>query len=62
MLKKSVLFSLGTALLLLSGCGGEKDKNQTESVANSQGIVVTEGAVKALKKEDVSKENSGQFY
>jgi len=62
MLKKSVLFSLGTALLLLSGCGSEKEKNQTESVANSQGIVVTEGAVKALKKEGASKENSGQFY
>jgi len=62
MLKKSVVFSLGTALLLLSGCGSEESKNQTESVENSQGIVVTEGAVKALKKEGASKENSGQFY
>jgi len=62
MLKKSVIFSLGTALLLLSGCGGEDTENQTESVVNSQGIVVTEGAVKTLKKEGASKENSGQFY
>jgi len=62
MLKRSVLFSLGTALLLLSGCGSDKGTNQTEGVADSQGIVVTEGAVKALKKETNSKENSGQFY
>jgi len=62
MLKRSVLFSLGTALLLLSGCGSDKGTSQTEGVADSQGIVVTEGAVKALKKETNSKENSGQFY
>ncbi|RRS30424.1 MAG: hypothetical protein P794_07025 [Epsilonproteobacteria bacterium (ex Lamellibrachia satsuma)] len=62
MLRRSVIFSLGAALLLLSGCSNEKTKTQTDEVASSQGIVVTEGAVKALKKETKSKENSGQFY
>jgi len=62
MLRRSVIFSLGTVLLLLSGCGNEKTKNQTDKVVSSSGIVVTEGAVKELKKETKSKENSGQFY
>jgi len=62
MLRKSMIFSLGVALLLLSGCGNEKTKTQTDKVVNSGGIVVTEGAVKALKKETKDKENSGQFY
>jgi len=62
MLRRSVIFSLGAVLFLLSGCGDEKAKNQTEEVVSSQGIVVTEGAVKALKAESKGKENSGQFY
>jgi len=62
MFKKSVFFSLGAVLIVLSGCGQGKEKNPTEEVANSSGIVVTEGAVKALKKETKDKENSGKFY
>ena len=53
--------SLG-AVLLLSGCGGEKKDSATEKSASAAGIVVTEGAVKSLEKEGKSKENSGQFY
>ena len=62
MFKKSVIFSLGAVLIVLSGCGQEKEKSPTEEVVSSSGIVVTEGAVKALKKERKSKENNGQFY
>ena len=62
MRRRSMIFSLGTVLLLLSGCGSEKTKTQTDEVVNSAGIVVTEGAVQTLKKETNSKENSGQFY
>ncbi|WP_294956454.1 hypothetical protein [Sulfurovum sp.] len=62
MFRRSMIFSLGTALLVLSGCSNEKTKTQTNEVANSSGIVVTEDAVRALKKETKSKENSGQFY
>jgi len=54
--------SLGATLLFLSGCGEEKAKESPGKEASAEGIVVTEGAVKALKKEDNSKENSGQFY
>jgi len=62
MLRRSIIFPLGAVLFLLSGCGNEERKNQTDKVVNSKGIVVTEGAVKALKKETKNKENSGQFY
>jgi len=56
--------SLSMALFLLSGCGDSHTKSESnlKEVQNSQKIVVTEGAVKALKKSDDSKENSGQFY
>ena len=55
---------LSMALFLLSGCGDSHKKSESnlKEVQNSQEIVVTEGAVKALKKSDDSKENSGQFY
>ncbi len=62
MLRKSIIFLLGVALLVLSGCGNEQTKTQTDNVENTGGIIVTENAVKALKKETKSKENSGQFY
>jgi len=61
MRNKMWALSLGASLLFLSGCGEEKPKSETKE-ASAKGIVVTEGAVKALKKEDNSKENSGQFY
>jgi len=61
MRNKMWALSLGASLLFLAGCGEEKPKSETKE-ANAKGIVVTEGAVKALKKEDNSKENSGQFY
>jgi hypothetical protein len=53
--------SLGAALLF-SGCGEEKKESSGKQAASAEGIVVTEGAVKSLKKEGKSKENSGQFY
>jgi len=56
------ILSLGSALLLLSGCGEEKPAETAAHTAGAGGIVVTEGAVKTLKKEGASKENSGQFY
>ena len=56
------ILPLSIALFLLSGCGEEKAKNQTDEAEQAAGIVVTEGAVKELKKDDKSKENDGQFY
>ena len=55
---------LSMALFLLNGCGDSHKKSESnlKEVQNSQKIVVTEGAVKALKKSDDSKKNSGQFY
>jgi len=61
MRNKMWALSLGASLLFLGGCGEEKPKSESKE-ASAKGIVVTEGAVKALKKEDNSKENSGQFY
>jgi hypothetical protein len=46
----------------LGGCGEKKAEENAATSAGAGGIVVTEGAVKALKEEDRSKENSGQFY
>ncbi|AKF24095.1 hypothetical protein YH65_00745 [Sulfurovum lithotrophicum] len=62
MRNKILVLSLGVSLLILTGCGEEKPKESAGKEASAKGIVVTEGAVKALKKEDGSKENSGQFY
>ena len=56
------ILSLGAALFCFSGCGEEKAKEVNTKAASAGSIVVTEGAVKALKKDDASKENSGQFY
>ena len=56
------ILPLSIALLFVNGCSDKKSKTESVEVSNAQGIVVTEGAVKALKKEDNSKENSGQFY
>jgi len=53
--------SLGAVLVLLGGCS-DKEKGSPDEVTSASGIVVTEGAVKTLKKSDGSKENSGQFY
>jgi cytochrome c553 len=55
------ILSLGAVLLLLGGCGEKKHEDASGETASAKGIVVTEGAVGTLKKED-SKENSGQFY
>jgi len=62
MLKKSMILSLGTLLLFLSGCGDESTTTQTKETNSPGKIVVTEDAVKALKKETKDKKNSGQFY
>jgi cytochrome c553/outer membrane murein-binding lipoprotein Lpp len=59
---KFIILSLVTGVFLLSGCGNKETKEQTDKVSDSKKIVVTEDAVKALKKETKSKENSGQFY
>jgi len=54
--------SLGAALLCFGGCSEKKPDETAGKSADAGSIVVTEGAVKSLKKEDNSKENSGQFY
>jgi hypothetical protein len=56
------MISLGAALFLLSGCGDDGAEKASGEAATAEGIVVTEGAVKDLKRADNSKENSGQFY
>ncbi len=62
MRNKIWIISLGAALFCFSGCSGEKPKETGSEAKSAGGIVVTEGAVKTLKKEGDSKENSGQFY
>jgi len=48
---------------LLGGCGeNAANKKASKTVQSGSEIVVTENAVQALKKEEKSKENSGQFY
>lgn len=59
---KYLIILLGTAILLFNGCEDKKVKESVGEVATAEGIVVTQNAVKALKKEDDSKENSGKFY
>jgi len=59
---KFIILSLVTGVFLLNGCGTEETKKQTSKIADSQKIVVTEDAVKALTKETKNKENTGQFY
>jgi len=46
----------------LNGCEKKEKRTMSQTDMDGKGIVVTEGVVKALKKEDHSKENSGQFY
>jgi len=62
MRNKLWILSLGSALLLLSGCGENRSEETASQTTDARGIVVTEGVVKTLKKEGASKENSGQFY
>ncbi len=62
MLKKPLLFSLGTLLLFLGGCGEDTKKLEAQTVNSPGKIVVTEDVVKTAKKASKSKENSGQFY
>jgi len=61
MLNRLWLLPIGAALVLLSGCSDDKKKTDAATSPKTEGIVVTEGAVKELK-ETKSKENSGQFY
>ncbi len=60
--KRTLLFSLGTLLLFLGGCGEDAKKPEAQTVKSPGKIVVTEGAVKTAKKASKNKENSGQFY
>ena len=60
--KRIWLSSLLVSMLLLSGCGGEKQKESSKDQKSAGKIVVTEGAVKEKKDSGKSKENSGQFY
>jgi len=62
MRNKLWILSLGAVLFCFSGCSDKKSDGESGKTAASEGIVVTEGAVKTIKKEGVSKENSGQFY
>jgi cytochrome c553 len=62
-MRKTVKFiTMGAVLFALNGCDGKTSGENVPEAKNGGGIVVTEGAVKALKKEGPSKENSGQFY
>lgn len=61
-MRKQSWLLVGASLLCLSGCSDKKEEASTTKEASGNGIVITEGAVKALGKEDTSKENSGQFY
>ena len=56
------ILPLGIALLLLGGCGDEKQETQSGKADTAGGIVVTEGAVKEVNETAKNKENSGQFY
>lgn len=56
------VMTAGAVVFAVSGCDGKKSEEGTQEAASGKGIVVTEGAVKTLKKEGASKENSGQFY
>lgn len=60
-INRGLIFGLATALLFV-GCSGESSSSKKESKEAVGKIEVTEDAVKALKKEDKSKANSGQFY
>ena len=59
---KSWMILLVLVLFLLNGCEEKKQEEKQVEVNTAGNIVVTKGVVKALKKEDNSKENSGQFY
>ena len=62
-MRKTVKFiTMGAVLFALNGCDEKKSQEGVSEAQSGAGIVVTEGAVKALKKEGASKENSGQFY
>jgi len=58
--------SIGVAflVLLLSGCGSgdNKDNQELQEVKTQSAIKITDNAVKIDKKDEKSKENSGQFY
>jgi cytochrome c553 len=62
-MRKTVkLIAMGAVLFALNGCDEKKSEESAPEAKGAGSIVVTEGAVKALKKEGTSKENSGQFY
>ena len=56
------IFPLSVFLLLLAGCGDEKQKESSSEAKKPSAIVVTEDAVKKPEESTKSKENSGQFY
>ncbi len=56
------IIPLSISVLLLAGCGGEKQKETATEGETTGKIVVTEGAVKEKKESAKSKENTGQFY
>lgn len=53
---------IAIALFLLIGCEDKKSQEEVKQVKNGQNIMITEDAVSALKDNNESKENSGQFY
>ncbi|MBA1421081.1 MAG: hypothetical protein FAF03_09590 [Epsilonproteobacteria bacterium] len=59
---KSLGIIISLTLILLSGCGEKQHTGDAAEAKTGAGIVVTEDAVKALAKEEKSKENSGKFY
>lgn len=62
MYKRLWILPVSMALFLLNGCGETETGTDADEVKSAENIVVTENAVKTLKKSDDSKENSGQFY
>ena len=62
-MRKIVLLLLAALMMaVLSGCGEKKGEQSKESAAPSGEIKVTPGAVKKSTGEEVSKENTGEFY
>jgi len=63
MISKKIIFTCAiSAVLLLSGCGEKKKKDETEKTEAPATIKVTKNIVKRDTKKEISKENGGQFY
>ncbi len=60
--KKTILICAISGVLLLSGCGEKKKKEESTKKEAPTAIKVTKNVVKEAVKKEKSKENGGQFY